>query len=74
MADDDEMLAEHEGYGVRVKAFKSGSGYLWTYQIDGEPPVECRDRPLRDVDAAHIDGFAQARLEIAKRVKAARGG
>jgi hypothetical protein len=46
---------EYKGHSITVHTFKRGEGFGWSYQIDGGPVRESRDRPLRDEDQAKAE-------------------
>jgi hypothetical protein len=55
---------EYKKKWVVVDTYSVGHGWLWTYQIDGGPPREERDRPLRNEELVLQNGVREAKAEI----------
>jgi hypothetical protein len=55
---------EYKGHSITVHTFKRGEGFGWSYQIDGGPVRESRDRPLRDEETMLKEAIDQAKAEI----------
>jgi len=55
---------EYKGRVITVDVLKRGNGWTWSYQIDGGPLRECRDRPLPSQEIVLSEAFQEAKYEI----------
>lgn len=54
----------YKGHAIWAETFKEGKGWRWSYQIDGGPLRECRDRPLRNEQLMLEEAIGEAKHEI----------
>lgn len=55
---------EYKGRQITVDTFKRGNGFAWTYQIDGGPIRESKDRPLPSEELMLKEAIGNAKFEI----------
>ena len=55
---------EYKGRVITVDVLKRGKGWTWSYQIDGGPLRESRDRPLPSQEIVLNEALGKAKAEI----------
>ena len=55
---------EYKGRTITVDTYRRGKGWAWTYQIDGGPIRESRDRPLPSEELMLREAIGNAKAEI----------
>ena len=65
----------HSGHSIRLVVFRIGwSKYLWRYQIDDGPVVECKDGAVRLVRMARDEALAEATRTIDRIAQSSHAG
>lgn len=57
-------VIQYKGRTITADTYKVGHGWQWSYQIDGSPLREGRDRPLRNEELALSEAIGNANSEI----------
>jgi hypothetical protein len=60
---------EYKGHSITVDTFKRGKGFGWSYQIDGGPIREGKDRPLYSERLMLQEAISEAKWEIDRMTK-----
>ena len=55
---------KYKGRVITIEVFKRGNGWTWSYQVDGGPLRECRDRPLPSQEIVLSEALEEAKDEI----------
>jgi hypothetical protein len=59
---------EYKGHMITIDTIKRGRGYAWSYQIDGGPLRESRDRPLPSEEIMLKEAIDAAKAEIDRMI------
>jgi hypothetical protein len=60
---------EYKGHEFSVDTVQRGKGWSWTYQIDGGPLREGKDRPLPSEQLALQEAISNAKSAIDSMIK-----
>ena len=55
---------EYKGRAIAVDVLERGNGWTWSYQIDGGPLRESRNRPLPNRELVLSEALSEAKSEI----------